>query len=132
DAGGGHTCAIATTGDAYCWGNGSSGQLGNGGNTNANTPVRVEAAPDMKFVAIDAGTFHTCAVATTGDAYCWGLGTEGQLGNGGNTNANTPTRVEANPGTKFIAIDAGGRHTCAIATTGDAYCWGLGTEGQLG
>src|SRR5690606_12522227 len=73
-AGGAHSCGLTLKGDAYCWGNGSSGRLGYGAITHSPTPVRVEAAPDMKFVAISAGDSHTCAVATTGDAYCWGNG----------------------------------------------------------
>jgi alpha-tubulin suppressor-like RCC1 family protein len=29
-AGDDHTCALATTGDAFCWGGNSSSQIGNG------------------------------------------------------------------------------------------------------
>lgn len=36
-----HTCGIATNGDAYCWGNNSGGQLGDGTTTDRWAPVRV-------------------------------------------------------------------------------------------
>jgi alpha-tubulin suppressor-like RCC1 family protein len=36
-----HTCGIATNGDAYCWGNSSDGQLGDGTTTDRSVPVRV-------------------------------------------------------------------------------------------
>ena len=40
-AGHDHTCGIATDGDAYCWGNNSDGQLGDGTTTDRWAPVRV-------------------------------------------------------------------------------------------
>lgn len=36
-----HTCGIATNGDAYCWGNNSDGQLGDGTTIDRSAPVRV-------------------------------------------------------------------------------------------
>jgi alpha-tubulin suppressor-like RCC1 family protein len=33
---------------------------------------------------------------------------------------------------RFIAIAAGGTHTCAVAQNGTAYCWGFNHLGQLG
>ena len=36
-------------------------------------------------------------------------------------------------GVSFVAISAGGSHTCAIAKdTGKAYCWGMNNGGQIG
>lgn len=44
DAGGGHTCAVKTTGRLYCWGYDYYGQLGNDRpNTNQRTPVEVSS-----------------------------------------------------------------------------------------
>ncbi|MBN1607037.1 MAG: hypothetical protein JW940_10415, partial [Polyangiaceae bacterium] len=39
--GGGHACAIEDSGQAVCWGNNLSGQLGNGGSTNTHLPQDV-------------------------------------------------------------------------------------------
>jgi alpha-tubulin suppressor-like RCC1 family protein len=46
-----------------------------------------------------------------------------------------PTRFEPTPvmtDLRFIAIAAGGTHTCAVAQDGKAYCWGYNHLGQLG
>jgi hypothetical protein len=85
-----HTCAIAD-GAAYCWGFGRFGRLGTGDTGGFRSlPVAVatdadstlSALPaDAQITAISAGSFHTCAIAG-GDAYCWGFGVSGRLGNG--------------------------------------------------
>jgi alpha-tubulin suppressor-like RCC1 family protein len=44
-AGGGHTCGVTPDGSLYCWGNNSSGQLGDGTLIDRPTPVRVAESP---------------------------------------------------------------------------------------
>ena len=41
NAGGSHTCALMVDHTARCWGNNTSGQLGNNTNTDASVPVTV-------------------------------------------------------------------------------------------
>ncbi|MFA7478759.1 MAG: hypothetical protein WC184_12870, partial [Acidimicrobiia bacterium] len=127
-AGGGHTCGLTTGGDTYCWGNSSSGQLGNGNITHQNTPVKVSG--NHSFVSLVAGYIHSCALTTDGDAYCWGSGTSGQLGNGNTVDRVTPSKVSGD--NSFVSIAAGDTHSCGITTDGDAYCWGYNSNGQLG
>jgi alpha-tubulin suppressor-like RCC1 family protein len=43
-AGGGHACALLSTGTIVCWGDGVDGQLGNGGSAGAFVPVAVTAS----------------------------------------------------------------------------------------
>src|SRR5664280_2963796 len=66
-----HTCALAPSGQAYCWGRHASGQLGDGSGTNRLTPVAVQQG-GVTFTSITAGAYYTCGLTSAGAAYCWG------------------------------------------------------------
>jgi len=142
-----HTCAVATNGDAYCWGGNYSGQVGrdtltstclNGGNRCSNVPILV--AGGLQFAQVSAGSWeHSCGVTTSGAAYCWGLNASGELGNDSTTDvctyppgpcSFTPRLVEG--GIVFKSVKAGGYFSCGLSITGDGYCWGHGNTGELG
>jgi len=127
-----HTCALTTTGQAYCWGPNNQGQLGNNLTTNSRIPVAVQMPAGVSFQFITAGVNHTCALTTTGQAYCWGLNNQGQLGNNLTTNSRIPVAVQTPAGVSFQSITVGYAHTCALTSEGKAYCWGYGDSGQLG
>src|SRR3989441_9725566 len=50
-------------------------------------------AGGVRFVAVSASAFHTCGVTATGAAYCWGLNSHGQVGDGSTTNQSSPALV---------------------------------------
>lgn len=83
---------------------------------------------------VTTGAFHTCALETDGDAWCWGDNLYGQLGDGTlGDPISVPTAVLMPTGAGgFTSIDAGGDTTCAIASTGDIWCWGSNGQGQMG
>ena len=137
-AGANFTCALSSTGTAYCWGADTNGQLGNNSTTQSQVPVAVNTAGVLAGVAlaqISAGSAHTCAVSGTGTAYCWGLNGNGQLGNNSTTQSLVPVAVNtagALAGKTVTQVSAGVNFTCALVSTGTAYCWGLNSNGQLG
>ena len=95
-AGGRKTCALRAGGSAYCWGEGTVGQLGNGDTLSMAAPVAV--AGGLTFAAIDAGSFHACGITTEAVAYCWGSGSFGALGTGNLVGSNpSPVRVAGQP-----------------------------------
>lgn len=94
------TCAIAADYRAWCWGNNSFGQLGNHTIRSACalaglacTRVPVPVLGELRFVSLATGLGnHTCGVTTLTNLYCWGLGVNGQLGDG---DERTVVRLEA-------------------------------------
>lgn len=132
-----HTCALTATGVAYCWGSNAYAVLGDPAAPGGPQPVAVTGG--LTFADLSSGLAHSCGVSG-GAAYCWGDDEYGQLGA-------TPTRtcaavedivpcepspVKVAASSAFRSISAGTWHTCAVTTDGDVYCWGRGTEGQLG
>ena len=132
-AGYAHTCALTNEGKAYCWGWNGYGRLGNNSTTDSSIPVAVQMPAGVSFQSIAAGYYHTCAFTTTGQAYCWGQGGSGQLGNNSTTDSSIPVAVQMPAGVaRFQSITAGGEYTCALTNEGKAYCWGLNNQGRLG
>jgi len=127
-AGARHTCALAVDSTAYCWGDNSAGQLGNG--TVADTALPLAVSGSLKFKLLTSGFSHTCGLTAGGDAYCWGDNTWGQLGETVTSQALQPTAVTG--GIIFLALSAGAEHTCGIGTGNTAHCWGENATGQLG
>lgn len=126
-----HTCGITTGGRAYCWGWNFLGNLGDGDVSGDSKYTPVPVAGAFVLTDLDAGLYHNCGVATTGDAFCWGFDHSGELGDG-------PVEyfghgsVRVAGGLTFSAVDAGAAYTCAVSSAGAAYCWGENRRGQLG
>lgn len=126
-----HSCFLNITGEAWCWGWGALGQMGNGDSAIQNrSPVPV--AGPVRFVHLAAASNHTCGIDPNGAAFCWGAEVFGELGTG-NTFGFALQPVAVQGGQAFLEIALGDDgHTCAITVSSEAYCWGLGLAGQLG
>ena len=125
-----HTCALTSAGGMKCWGYNALGQTGDQTTTNRSTPVDVIGLTSG-VAAIAAADRHVCAVTTAGDTKCWGLNTEGQLGNGTTANSVVPVNVTGLTGIAS-AIAIYDRHSCALTTAGGVKCWGNNDGGALG
>jgi len=77
-----------------------------------------------------AGTSHVLAVDENGKVYAWGLGTNGQLGNGGVVTSNIP--VVASSITNATKVAAGGTHSAAIDADGNVWGFGDASAGRIG
>jgi alpha-tubulin suppressor-like RCC1 family protein len=130
-------CGLNAQGRAYCWGDNSFGQIGNGvaspGTSALPTLVTGPLTSAANFSKIAAGRNHACALTGTGAAYCWGADSAYQLGTADSLRINSSTPIPVGGGNSYSAIAAGRAHTCAIRTAdGAAICWGANARGQLG
>lgn len=128
DGGMSHTCALDTDGRAYCWGDNSSLQLGDGSSQTREMLNPVATA--VTFTVVRAGARHSCGLATDGSIYCWGAGERGQLGTGNNGSRSVPGKISF--ALTFVVLTVGENHSCGLLATGAAYCWGSNENGQLG
>jgi alpha-tubulin suppressor-like RCC1 family protein len=139
-AGGSHTCAVATDGTPACWGSNGNGRLGDGTTTTRSIPSAITTAGTPlaggTIATLVAGGSHTCARTVAGVMACWGLNSNGQLGDATVTQRTIPTAVATATtvlnGLVIADLTVGASHTCALSTTGVAACWGLQTNGRLG
>lgn len=142
-AAGSSTCALmGASGQVWCWGDGSSGQLGSGGTANIDSATPVQVSPNTPLVhatAITNFNQHGCALLASSEAWCWGLDDSGQIGN----NSLIPPTMTvyarfvaddtgASPRSGITSIAAGDNHTCAVSSDQSVRCWGQGSDGALG
>jgi alpha-tubulin suppressor-like RCC1 family protein len=140
-------CALLVSGGVDCWGDNSSGELGDGtatgpetcpfGDPCSTTPVSVSGIADATQIA--TGGLQSCALLADGTVECWGDNEYGELGIGtasgpdscsGDPCATTPVAVSGI--SKATQIAAGGSETCALLVGGTVDCWGDNGEGELG
>jgi alpha-tubulin suppressor-like RCC1 family protein len=159
-------CLVDASSDLFCWGDNGNGAVGVGGTVDVSVPAPVgtsrawsmasagtvescgvsegelfcwrsstagvpaRVGSDSDWGAVDTFAFHACAIKTTGALYCWGSGTEGQLGDGSGLDSQLPVRVGVD--LDWADVSVGSRHTCALKRDGRLFCFGDGTDGATG
>lgn len=127
-------CAVISS-KAYCWGENTYSNLGDGTSINRSKPVPVivnvgDTFSHKKVTKVTVGKSHACAIAE-GNVYCWGAA--GTLGNGLGSSSSRAVLVSADPASglhgKTTDIVAGGDNTCALADK-KVYCWGKNLKGE--
>jgi len=105
----------------------SIGQLGNGSDDAAATPVRVNSLKDV--VAVSAYGEDSMALRQDGTVWAWGANSHGQLGDGTFRDRTSP--VQVNGLTQVTKIVFG--PSCGFAWKKDGSVWGWGdnSKGQL-
>jgi alpha-tubulin suppressor-like RCC1 family protein len=158
----GYTCTISTRGGVRCWGDNSTGQLGqNSLITTGDSAGEMDSLTDVPDLAgggsfgyaagAKVGSGHTCALNPDGYLICWGKNTVGQSGQENSTTygAASPAAGGLAPVSatwftgnipldgRVVKIEAGTQHTCVLThpTSGAdpaVRCFGAGSSGQLG
>lgn len=122
-----HACAITSKSEVLCWGSNERGELGNGVDTNAASPV--PAIIPVGVVDIAAGIEYTCALSIAGKVFCWGRNDVGQLGDGTVVDRATPAEVVGLD--DVISLSAGDLFACAVRKDDSVWCWGGNGWGEL-
>jgi len=135
---GNYSCSIDSNGKVYCWGDNGQGYLGNNSTTQSLVPVAVDTTGVLSgktVKSISSGSDHTCVIASDDLAYCWGYNWAGALGDNSTTRRLVPVAVNTAGvlnGKTIKSLATGYGYTCAIASDDQEYCWGYGSNGQLG
>jgi alpha-tubulin suppressor-like RCC1 family protein len=85
-------------------------------------------------VQVSSSNAANYALLSDGTVYAWGIGTAGELGNGGTSNQfTTPVRVAFPAGVSIAKLADTSPYDTALAidTAGNAWGWGLDGDGQL-
>lgn len=146
--GSGHACALAADSTAHCWGSYISAKRGvpgpypqNNNGLAAFTDLTVNAVRGgEKFIALAAGSEHTCGIRLDRTLACWGDSSATGTPTVAFTHAQetcwlalacspSPLLVQSLSGVYAVAAGAG--QTCAIASNG-LFCWGNNGSLQSG
>jgi alpha-tubulin suppressor-like RCC1 family protein len=120
---------LSVTTQAWSWGSGTIGRLGDGTTINRSLPVSVVGG-FTDWCQVSAGN-HSLAVRIDGTAWAWGYngsGNFGSLGDGTTINRSSPVSVVGGF-TDWCQLSAGFAHSVGLRTNGTAWAWGCG--GQL-
>jgi alpha-tubulin suppressor-like RCC1 family protein len=135
-AGYAHTCAVLESGDVFCWGSNTDAQIATAATGTFFAPHKVDVDPkETRFIAVAAGSAHTCAVTDAHTVYCWGSNTEGQCGIDSTAPGLVgPWPVQALDG--VVSVETVKDHTCAKRDAPPTMmCWGsnrlLGPSGVV-
>ncbi len=129
-----HNAAVVG-GQVYTWGLNSFGQLGVG---RQDPPRAPNPLPELvtgltSVVEVAGGGIHTLARTASGDLWAWGYNTEGQVGNGAVTPADTGVLSPAKLAISNVtAIAAGSIHSAALDGDGNVWAWGDNLRGSVG
>lgn len=143
NAGSDFVCAHLSDNTVKCWGGNSFGQLGLGVTTtnigstagsmgNSLNPVDFGTGRTVK--KISAGFQTSCVILDNDQVKCWGLSSEGTLGDGGlgdGSTGNSPSEMgdnllPVNLGTGDVPVDIliGDLNACVRLQSNQVKCWG--------
>lgn len=127
--------ALKTDGTVWAWGDNGGKQLGRSDLSNSFTPLQVPGLSGITALASHSAGGTGYALAGDSTVWAWGVGAQGQLGNGVTPPSNdysvaTPARVVGLSGVKGISASQGDGY--ALLGDGTVRSWGSNFAGALG
>lgn len=139
EAGTKHAVALRKDGTVWAWGSRDEGALGDGQPTGLRpmTAISPTQVPGLLGITQIAATrLHNLALRSDGKVMAWGLGRDGQLGNGTRDSGWTPAEVSGLD--RIVSIGAGmasfagNSFSGAVRDDGTVWMWGSGVSGLMG
>ncbi len=130
-----NSCGIKAGNELWCWGDNSSGQIGNGSVGLPTDPPFLPTKISGSWLTVtvggaESGGGHVCAIKSNGALHCWGSNNKSQLGNGLSSDLAIPTQIGS--AASWVSLKAGERHTCGLQNDNSLWCWGDNSRGQTG
>ena len=102
--GDGHSCALTNGAGVLCWGYNADGEIGDNGSQAALSPVQVIGL-SSGVIALGTGYRHNCVITSDGGVMCWGLDSDGELGNNRETSSRIPVAVVGVEGSGLLNVN---------------------------
>lgn len=122
--------AVTTDGAVWGWGFDGWGYIEWGG----NSPKKIHSDILTNIAAVEIGSNLFLALSADGKVYAWGANNWGEVGDGTETQRNTPVLISQSSfnNKRVVAISAGYQHSMALTEDGKVWAWGVNGVGQLG
>lgn len=133
-----HVGIVSANGEAYTFGGGSYGCLGQDDDQPSSIPCVVKGLAG-RVTSLVCGDNHSLAVTDDGSCFSWGFNDSGQLGLGDSYPRFRPTKITKEHGlhvggqdVEILSLAAGRSHTILYGEGGEVFAMGAGDKGQLG
>jgi alpha-tubulin suppressor-like RCC1 family protein len=127
-------CTLTQGSSVVCWGSGGTGIFQTNGLSNEDNPITLSTTGIQLFGGPTAETY--CVQDEKDLVTCWGANDLGQCASAiggpsgtGSTKITTPTTALI---TSVAEMQIGADHGCALNRSGELYCWGDNSYGELG
>ena len=126
------TAFITDNGQLYTFGDNYYGEVGSDQGRDLTRPSLFNQLIDKKIVQVSCGYGHMGILTDQGEAYVWGKGDYGQLGQGRRHIKSTSVPVLVNINQRIKQLVCGYDFTAVLTEEGDVYMSGLGRYGRTG
>lgn len=127
-----NACGVTVAGKAYCWGDRALRGIEPVSEPGSLRYSPRSAAVGLVLASISSADYSTCALTLDGTAYCWGVNTVGQLGNGSTSAAPIWSPQAVVGGHKFVRLEHNGSAVYALTAAGKLFAWGSNVGNALG
>ena len=126
--------ANSAAGGVLAWGEGTSGQLGDGTSKTSDVPRKVKLPAGTTVTSVRGGCRFSVALTSTGHVLAWGeqRRAASSATAASTTSTDTPVSVKIPAGVKVTVVRAGCNFGLALTSTGRVLAWGDNEFGQLG